>query len=293
MCRASGEASIRLGDKKPNARPHNGSRTRPPMGELRMPLVLVHGNPETDAIWTQFRKHLNRDDVVTLSPPGFGALVPAGFGATCDEYLEWLISAVEALDGPIDLMGHDWGGGHVIRLACTRPDLIRSWISDIAGCFDPEYMWHDRAQTWQTPGAGEKAVARMMATPKLLRVEYFKSLGMTRAVARAVVAGQDKTMGHCILSLYRSAAQPAMEEFGRLLPQAAARPGLVLIPNKDRYTGKPALARRSAKKAKAQIAVLKGLGHWWMCEDPGAGAKAVESFLDDLSDPKGESKQTS
>ena len=51
------------------------------------------------------------------------------------------------------------------RLAATRPDLIRSWVTDIAGCADPEYVWHDMAQVWQTPGAGEEAVEGMAAMP--------------------------------------------------------------------------------------------------------------------------------
>ena len=57
--------------------------------------------------------------------------------ATSDDYLAWLVGELEAIDGPIDLVGHDWGGGHVQRLAATRPDLIRSWVTDIAGCRRP------------------------------------------------------------------------------------------------------------------------------------------------------------
>ncbi len=46
-----------------------------------------------------------------------------------------------------------------MRLACERPDLIRSWCVDVAGCFAPDYVWHDLARVWQTPGAGEEAIA--------------------------------------------------------------------------------------------------------------------------------------
>ena len=56
-----------------------------------MPVVLVHGNPETDAIWDALRAELGRDDVIALSPPGFGAPVPEGFVATSDGYLAWQI----------------------------------------------------------------------------------------------------------------------------------------------------------------------------------------------------------
>ncbi|MFQ5382238.1 MAG: alpha/beta fold hydrolase, partial [Dehalococcoidia bacterium] len=54
-----------------------------------MPLVLVHGNPESAAIWDGLRAHLERDDVVALSPPGFGAPAPEDFGATSDDYVRW------------------------------------------------------------------------------------------------------------------------------------------------------------------------------------------------------------
>lgn len=247
-----------------------------------MPVVLVHGNPETAAIWDELRTHMGRDDVIALSPPGFGAPVPDGFEATSDGYLAWLVGEVGAIDGPVDLVGHDWGGGHVIRLACTRPDLIRSWTSDIAGCFDPEYVWHDAAQAWQTADVGEAAVAGMAAVPPADRATMFQGLGMSPAVARSVAEAVGEEMGRCILSLYRSAAQPAMSKLGAELPKAAAKPGLVIIATEDPYTGGEVLARRSAERAGATVAVLQGRGHWWMCEDPEQGAQVLNGFLSRL-----------
>ncbi len=242
-----------------------------------MPAVFVHGNPESPAIWDALRGHLTRNDVIALSPPGFGAPVPEGFGATSDDYRDWLVSEIERLDGPVDLVGHDWGGGHVMRVACERPDLIHSWTMDIAGCFDPEYVWHDMAQVWQTPDAGEAAVAGMAAAPIEARVAQFQSLGMG-AAAQAVAEAVNADMARCILDLYRSAKQPAMTEWGRSLPAAAARPGLVIIATNDHYTGGEVLARRSAVRAGAEVAILKDRGHWWMCEDPAGGAAALNAF---------------
>ena len=241
-------------------------------------VVLVHGNPETADIWGPLTAVLSRTDIEALSPPGFGAPVPAGFGATADEYLTWLIAELEAKDGPVDLVGHDWGGGHVIRVAMERPDLIRSWSMDIAGCFAPDYEWHDLAQLWQTPGAGEEAVAAVASLPKPDRASMFESLGMTPAVAAAVADANDEAMGRCILALYRSAAQPAMAELGQRLEAAAQRPGLVIVPTEDTYTGGEGRARWAAEKAGAEVAVLPGLGHWWMLQDPDAGAEALRDF---------------
>jgi len=248
-----------------------------------MPVVLVHGNPETEAIWNDLRQHLARKDVVTLSPPGFGAPVADGFGAKSDDYVDWLVNEVQALEAPVDLVGHDWGGGHVARLACTRPELIRSWTIDIAGCFDPEYVWHDRAQVWQTPEAGEAAVARMAAMPLADRVAQFESLGMSAEIAGHVAAATNAAMGRCILALYRSAKQPAIMEWGKALPAAKARPGLVIIATEDHYAGGEVLARRSAERAGARVAMLEGLGHWWMCEDPRRGADVLNEFFGTLA----------
>ncbi|MFN0147114.1 MAG: alpha/beta fold hydrolase [Dehalococcoidia bacterium] len=243
-----------------------------------MPAVFVHGNPETDAIWDALFGHLARKDVVALSPPGFGAPAAESFAATSDAYVAWLEGELRRLDGPIDLVGHDWGGGHVMRLVLAHPELVRSWAMDIAGCFDPEYVWHDMAQVWQTPEAGEAAVAGMVGAPLEARTAQFESLGMSKDVAARVAAANDATMARCILALYRSAKQPAMTEWGKALPKAAARPGLVIIATGDHYTGGEVLARRSAQRAGAKVAMLEGLGHWWMCEDPAAGAKVLDEF---------------
>jgi pimeloyl-ACP methyl ester carboxylesterase len=240
--------------------------------------VFVHGNPETADIWGPLIKALDRDDVVTLSPPGFGAPASESFGATSDDYVVWLVDELESLGRPVDLVGHDWGGGHVVRVACDRSDLLRSWATDIAGCFAPDYVWHDLAQAWQTPGAGEKALAEWQASPPAERAAGLASLGMTPDVALAVANAYDEVMGRCILSLYRSAAQPAMARWGEQLPAAAARPGLVLIPTEDTFTGGEARARGSASRAQAEVEVLDQLGHWWMLQDPVRGAEALSRF---------------
>jgi len=244
--------------------------------------VFVHGNPETAAIWGPLLVELQHPDAVTLSPPGFGAPTPDAFGATADDYAAWLASELEQQGRPVDLVGHDWGGGHVMRIAMERPDLIRSWAMDIAGCFAPDYVWHDLAQVWQTPGAGEEAVAAMAKLPVVDRASMFESLGMTPDIARAVTRASDETMGRCILSLYRSATQPAMARLGEGLGAAAARPGLVIIPTEDGYTGGEERARRSAGQAKATVAVLPGLGHWWMIQDPAGAAAALRRFWSSL-----------
>ncbi|MGE2736032.1 alpha/beta fold hydrolase [Mycolicibacterium vaccae] len=247
-----------------------------------MTVVFVHGNPETDAIWGPLVAELGRDDVVLLSPPGFGAPLPDGFGATFLEYRDWLERELTGIDGPVDLVGHDWGGGHVVNVVMHRPELVRSWASDVLGLFDPDYVWHDMAQTWQTPGAGEELIASMIGGGLEARTELMQSLGIPHDTAAAVAAAQDDDMGRAILALYRSAAQPAMAEAGKALGNAAARPGLSLLATEDPFIGQSDNRLRAAERAGARTEVLEGLGHWWMVEDPARGAAALTRFWESL-----------
>jgi pimeloyl-ACP methyl ester carboxylesterase len=248
-----------------------------------MTIVLVHGNPETEAIWDDLVPHLRSGHVVRLSPPGFGTAIPPGFDCSTDAYRDWLANELGKMTQPIDLVGHDWGGGHVMRIAMERPELIRSWTSDILGCFDADYVWHDMAQAWQTADVGEQAVAQMANAPAEARAQRFESVGMTTAIAQKVATGANKDLGRAVLALYRSAAQPVMRDLGAGLPRAAAKPGLALIATEDHFTGGETLARRSAERAKAEVAVLQGAGHWWMCQQPKQGADAINAFLAKLN----------
>jgi pimeloyl-ACP methyl ester carboxylesterase len=247
-----------------------------------MPVVLVHGNPETDAIWGPLRAELGRDDVVALSPPGFGAPIPDGFRATMTAYRQWLIDELVEIGQPADLVGHDWGGGHVLNVAMARPDLLRSWASDFISAFAPDYVWHDLAQVWQTPGEGENLVDMMMGGTVEERAERMREFGIPDDVAIQLAQGQDREMGRCIPALYRSAAQPVLAQAGESLPSAAARPGLAISATRDHYVGSLQSRSQAAEKAGARLVELDGLGHWWMLEDPKRGASILTEFWSSL-----------
>jgi len=242
-----------------------------------MPAVLVHGVPETPAVWDPLRSHLQRDDVVSLQLPGFGCARPDGFGATKEEYVAWLegeLSAMQA-QGPVDLVGHDWGGGLVVRLVSTRADLVRSWVSDAAGLGDPDFEWHEFAKIWQTPGAGEEFFDQQLAQPVEERAGVFELFAVPHDRAIDMARGVDRTMADCILALYRSAVDVGKEwspDFRDI-----AKPGLVLVPSEDPFLSDEG-ARMGASRAGATVAVLAGLGHWWMLQDPEKGAAVLEEF---------------
>ena len=201
-----------------------------------MVVVLVHGNPETGALWGPLVDALGRDDVVRLSPPGFGAPLPEGFSASYLDYRDWLEDQLEGIY-PVDLVGHDFGGIHVMNVVMHRPELVRSWVSDVVGTFDPDYEWHDLAQVWQTPGEGEQLVETFLGGTPEERAALYATAGMPLEIGTEIAAGQGPEMGRAILLLYRSAAQPAMKQAGRDLEKAAVRPGLSLLATEDTYVG--------------------------------------------------------
>ncbi|MEV0389063.1 alpha/beta hydrolase [Nonomuraea sp. NPDC050643] len=240
-----------------------------------MTAVLLHGVPETPAIWEPLRSALRRRDVRALRLPGFGGPRPHGFGATKEEYVAWLAAELEAIEDEVDLVGHDWGGGLVVRLVSTRPGLVRSWVTDAAGLGHVDFRWHDAALLWQTPDAGEQFFEQLRALPVEERAAALGGYGIPPGHALTMAAGIDGVMAASILALYRSAVHVG-EEWSPAFTDVPA-PGLVLVPAGDPFLAGD-VARAAAARAGAAVADLPGLGHWWMLQDPAAGAARLETF---------------
>lgn len=243
-----------------------------------MTRVFVHGSPESDAVWDPLLAELGSEDTLLLSPPGFGAPVPDGFGATWSDYRDWLVGELEALDGPVDLVGHDWGGGHAVNAVLHRPGLVRSWVTDTLGAYHPAYRWHERARVLRTPGEGEREVAAMAEGSESERTARLTAFGLPRAVAVRIAAAQGHAMARCMLALYRSAPETLLHELGTGVPELASAPGLVVIATADTHLGSVGMRQEMAARAGASTAELSGLSHWWMAEDPARAARALEDF---------------
>jgi pimeloyl-ACP methyl ester carboxylesterase len=246
-------------------------------------VVFVHGNPETAAIWRPLTAALatrGRTDVVALSPPGFGAPVPDGFDPTMDNYADWLVGELETIQGTgteIDLVGHDWGAGHVYGALARRPDLVRTWAADCAGLLHREYVWHDAAQAWQTPETGEQFIAMWVGMSHDDRQAGFSDLGLPTDLADDLARGLDEEMGRCILPLYRTGAQPAVGDLGDRLAALELPPGLVINAELDPYVSTD-LGRATADRLGAEVLTLDGRGHWWMIDDLDPVADALVTF---------------
>ena len=238
-----------------------------------MTAVFVYGVPEDAHLWDDLRAELPDVPSVALSLPGFGRPLPEGFDATKEAYVAWLAAELERFDEPVDLVGHDWGGGLVGRIAFTRPELIRTWAIDTLPFFHGGSRWHDLAQKWQTPKLGERMMEAQDAMDEDARVAVLVEAGMTEPYARRV-APVDPVRNSSILTLYRSATE-VFKEWEATAP--AERPGRYITGAHDRYSSLR-LGREVATRLGMQVVVFEDLGHWWLLQAPARGAAALRAF---------------
>jgi len=238
-------------------------------------IVLVHGVPESAALWEKLRDRLD-GPTTALALPGFASPRPDGFGATKDDYAAWLVGELEDLDGPVDLVGHDWGAALTYRVATTRGDLLRSWAADVANVMHPDYTWHDFAQIWQAEGAGEEFFASQAGVPAEDLAAGYEAMGVPAADTGVLVPLGDPVMASCIMDLYRSAAPRIFDDWGDALTPTSA-PGLVLHAAEDPF-GNETLSGEVADMLGAARATLPGVGHWWALQDPDTAASVLNTF---------------
>lgn len=206
--------------------------------------------------------------MIAVDLPGFGCDIPAGFGCTKEEYVDWLVARVEEVGEPVDIVGHDWGSILVTRLVSVRPDLVRTWAAG-GGPIDETYVWHQVAQMWQTPGLGEQVMQQM--TPEALH-EAFVRDGMPDDIAKEIAARVDERMKAAILPLYRSAVEVGKEWAPDLKP--VGRPGRIIWGESDPYVA-PKFGQRMAERTGVEFVAFEGCGHWWPVQE---AAKTVEAL---------------
>jgi pimeloyl-ACP methyl ester carboxylesterase len=234
-----------------------------------MPAFFVHGVPETHRIWDPIRSKIARKDVIAVDLPGFDAPLPEGFASTKDEYAAWLIKQIEVIGEPVDIVGHDWGALLTIRVASLRPDLIRTWAVG-GGAIHKDYVWHDMARMWQTPGVGEQVMQSM--TGDALKAAL-GGAGIPAALLDDFASHIDDTMKSCILPLYRSAVNVGTEWDAELdnIPKG----GLLIWGADDPYM-QVEFAQKLARRVGARIVSLPETGHWWPMQRPAEAAKLLE-----------------
>jgi pimeloyl-ACP methyl ester carboxylesterase len=193
----------------------------PRNGRAVVTVVLVHGMPETPAIWRPLQEILDRD-VLAVGLPGFGAARTAGFSGTKDAYAEWLREALGRVEEPVDVVAHDLGALLTMRVASAFDVALRSWTVDVADIFHPRFAWPQRVRELQTPGLGEQ----MLKTSRKVDREDPRSStsrliagGVPDDLAWEIGSAHDELMSRSILDFYRSAAPNVADRVWRTCTQ--------------------------------------------------------------------------
>ncbi|MFP4519469.1 MAG: alpha/beta fold hydrolase [Oceanicaulis sp.] len=245
-----------------------------------MTVLFIHGVPDTHRLWDAVRGHLPEGDYACPDLPGFGRGAPDGFSFTMDAYAAWLEAelehAADAAGGPVHLVGHDWGGLLVQRVAGLRPELVKSWTAG-GVAIDEAYQWHDIAQIWQTEGEGE---ALMEAMDEAAFAEALRAARVPQDKAAEMARHGDDTMRGAILKLYRSAVTIGDQWAASLAGLDKAGQGLVLWGEHDPYAG-PAFGQRLAARTGARFHMFDDCGHWWPYERAELTAALLNAHWDE------------
>jgi pimeloyl-ACP methyl ester carboxylesterase len=234
-----------------------------------VPALLIHGNPDTAALWDRVREDLGAagEEVVAADLPGFAEPAPDGFPCTKEAYVDWIVERCEELGGDVDLVGHDWGSLLVQRVASIRPDVLAS-VACGGAAVDAEYPWHPLAQVWQTPGEGERYMEEELTDE--FGISHLIENGVPPEDARRNMwltsHGKDT-----ILRLYRSAVHIGAEWQPDL--ERLSLPAMVIWGRDDPYVPLE-WGERLAERMHAELVVFD-CGHWWPYERPRETAEAL------------------
>lgn len=239
--------------------------------------VLVHGVPRSARLWDGDIEHLDGSRrVVALDLPGFAEPPPAGWVATKENYAAWLLGQVEAIaaaDGPVHLVGHDWGCLLSCRVASLRPELLRS-LTFGNGPIDEHWPLHAFWAAWNEPGGGERWMDEFDVDAfgdALLRG------GLPDAFVRAI-SWRNKWNRDVTLTLYRSAVHAVHAvHAGREWAADLARiviPSMALWGQLDLIVPIE-MGRRMATRMGAEVAALNA-NHFWPAEVPADAARELQ-----------------
>ncbi|MEM9284673.1 MAG: alpha/beta fold hydrolase [Pseudomonadota bacterium] len=251
------------------------------MTSSERPLILVHGVPDTKALWDGVVAELRetRRDVHAMELPGFGVPLPSGFACTKEAYAAWLAEQAKAIaeaKGPVDIVGHDWGALLTLRVVSLNPDWFASWAISGATLHE-SYGGHLMARIWATPVLGEIAMA--LSSPSFVRRVLTRN-GMPPDLVEKEVAANSEVMRSAILKLYRSAR--GLRIHGEWLDELASLPakGMALWGAHDPYV-RVETAKLFAEKQGVPLKIHDGAGHWVVAQQPAWIAKHLHAFWDE------------
>lgn len=247
------------------------------------PMLLLHGNPDTSAMWQPLIAHLDtRYRCVAPDLPGFGRSagpVPAT-DVSLDGMAEWVDAVVTRLQlpTPLTLVVHDFGGVYGLAWATRHPEKVKHLVITNT-LFHSDYHWHFWARIWRAPLLGELSMA-LLAVPvvgwQLLRLSMaLGSKSLSTAQMHEAYAALGPATRKMVLHLYRTSDPENFVGWEDQMLIATSQINTQVI-----WGGHdPYIETRYAQRFGArQVDVLDDAGHWVAAEAPAATAQRILAF---------------
>jgi pimeloyl-ACP methyl ester carboxylesterase len=256
-----------------------------------VPVLLLHGVPETSSCWREIAPALATGRRV-LAPdlPGLGGSSYSGpyDAASVVAQLAALLEA-EVPGQRVDVVGHDWGGSLALALAGARPDLVRRLVVANAPYRDVNLLRAAHIPFFALPVApelvfrlGGRRVVDLMFS--LAWKSDVKLDGDVRA--EYIAAYTDPARVTAMLGYYRAAARP---KFAALLrrgeepvPSPLVRADKMLVIWGAADPVLPVSIGESVVKdlgADCVMVTIPGAGHFVIEEAPAVVLETLTSFL--------------
>ena len=301
---------VSVGDHKVYVRSVPESSTENgPVSDGREPALCVHGLEGSSRNWTDLMELLRpRLACDALDLPGFGDSPPRPDGrysiAALAQTVAALITArnrVPGRGGPVHLIANSLGGAVAVKLAATRPELIKT-LTLISPALPDSRPRLDlvRFPLLSTP-LGGRLLRRYQALPPANRVADVITncycdpslFPQSRFAAEVTELARRDTLDHATAALVGS-IRTLTAEFLRMGRYTAWRdaarvtaPSLVIYGANDRLVD-PRMAGRAAHAfADARIVVLPRTGHVAHMEHPGQVAAEIGVLLQSAPSGKG------
>jgi pimeloyl-ACP methyl ester carboxylesterase len=271
----------------------------------RSTIVLVHGFPDTSAVWRPVAELLEADfHVVTYDVRGAGA---SDVPATRPDYALPLlavdvaaVSEATSPDRPVHLVAHDWGSiqGWEAVTTTTLESRFASYTSISGPPIDHAGLWARRHRTlragdlwralWQAAHSWYIAYFHLPYLPELLARNRRATAMWSRALHRIEGANPDAEwpaqsfstdFAHGV-ELYRANVLP---RFRHPQERHTDVPVQLLVPRRDRYVTPQLLDGLETWATRFWRRDLDA-GHWVIRTDPGLVAQAVRDVIAAVDD---------